>query len=223
MRMEYLAAEHTLAEAENEAWENRDFDSLARLYMPLQEARRQRRQRCAEGRIQIDIPSPGPRDRTSGQQAAESLGQGHLLIAGWGNIQPAIDARKFAADLGLYVDVFLAAVYPAAVGRIIAIVPNSDVTLPPAQPMPVDLLIRRLPAHSIVMPDSELAKLSSPAAILAMWEQLHAPFLAQANTTTDPIRKIEAYRRTIAVDYACELAHQQLSDTARKLCVKAAG
>jgi hypothetical protein len=223
MRMEYLAAEHTLAEAEELAWENRDFDSLARLYMPLQEARRQRRQRCMEGRIQIDIPPAGPRDRASGLRAAECLGHGELLIAGWGTIQPALDARRMAADAGIYVDVFLAAVYPAEAGRIVAIIPTGDITLPPAQAMPIDLLIRRLPAHSIVISDSELAKLSNPAAIMALWEQLHAPFLAAANATVAPIQKIAAYRRTIEVDYACELAHQNLSDTARKLCVKAAG
>src|SRR5476651_2360561 len=48
-RMEYLEAERTLAAAEKPAWDVRDFDALARLYMPLQEARRQRRQRCGEG------------------------------------------------------------------------------------------------------------------------------------------------------------------------------
>ena len=42
MRTEYLDAEATLASAEAEAWEKRDFDTLSRLYMPLQEARRQR-------------------------------------------------------------------------------------------------------------------------------------------------------------------------------------
>jgi hypothetical protein len=52
---------------------------------------------------------------------------------------------------------------------------------------------------------------------MSMWERLHAPFLAQADMTHDPEQKIEAYRRTIAVDYACELAHQRLADVARAL------
>ena len=33
----------------------------------------------------------------------------------------------------------------------------------------------------------------------------------------DPLRRIEAYRQTIRVDYACELAHQKLSAVARGL------
>ena len=33
----------------------------------------------------------------------------------------------------------------------------------------------------------------------------------------DPVQKINHYRRTIRVDYACELAHQKLSSVAREL------
>ena len=45
----------------------------------------------------------------------------------------------------------------------------------------------------------------------------HTPFLAAADMQIDPIQKIEAYRKTIRVDYACELAHQQASQVARDL------
>jgi len=98
--------------------------------------------------------------------------------------------------------------------------------LPPAEPIGVDQLIRRLPAHSIIMSAAELPKgpkggtAETYAWVMAMWERLHAPFLAAAEATGDPIRRIEAYRQTIAVDYACEPAHQKISDTARKLCAK---
>ena len=53
--------------------------------------------------------------------------------------------------------------------------------------------------------------------IMAIWERLHAPFLAAADMQVDPIRKIEHYRRVIQVDYACELAHQRLAETARRM------
>jgi hypothetical protein len=92
--------------------------------------------------------------------------------------------------------------------------------------MTLDSLIRRLPAQSIVLADAELAKGKRPgtpgtyAEVMAFWERLHAPFLAAADATADPVRRIAAYRKTIAVDYACELAHQRISDTARKLCAK---
>src|SRR5438552_3365286 len=59
-RMEYLAAEATLVKAEALALAQGDFDTLGRLYMPLQEARRQRRQRCGEGVVCLDLIAPGP-------------------------------------------------------------------------------------------------------------------------------------------------------------------
>jgi hypothetical protein len=52
---------------------------------------------------------------------------------------------------------------------------------------------------------------------MTLWERLHAPFLAAADAQSDPIRKMDLYRRTIQVDYACELAHQKLSDVAKNL------
>jgi len=33
----------------------------------------------------------------------------------------------------------------------------------------------------------------------------------------DPLSKFESYRKTIRVDYACELAHQKLSAVAREM------
>ena len=223
--MEYLPAETSLAAAEELAWTSRDFDALARLYMPLQESRRQRRQRCGEGTIRLDFLANGPHDKLDGRRTVEVIGHGQILIAGWGSIQPGVEARRAQRELGLYVDVFLAAVYPAGAGRVVAIVPGEGVALPTAEPMSVEELIRRLPAHSIVMSDAELPKgpggtAETYAWVMATWERLNAPFLAAAEATGDPIRRIEAYRQTIAVDYACELAHQRISDTARKLCAK---
>ena len=55
------------------------------------------------------------------------------------------------------------------------------------------------------------------AETMATWERLHAPFLAAADMQVDALQKIEHYRRTIRVDYACEFAHQRLSETARLL------
>jgi hypothetical protein len=52
---------------------------------------------------------------------------------------------------------------------------------------------------------------------MGLWERLHLPFLAAADMQADPVQRIEHYRRTIRVDYACELAHQKLSDVAREL------
>src|SRR5215204_6461416 len=84
----YLEAEATLARAEAQAWAARDWDTLARLYMPLQEARRQRRQRCGEGVVALDLIATGPEDAIDGRRIVENFPHGQLLVAGWGNIQP---------------------------------------------------------------------------------------------------------------------------------------
>src|SRR5580658_3800887 len=81
-RMDYLAAENTLTQAEEFAWTSRDFDSLSRLYMPLQESRRQRRQRCGEGKVHLDILAAGEREALDGASIASGVRWGQLLIAG---------------------------------------------------------------------------------------------------------------------------------------------
>ena len=215
--MEYLQAERTLATAEELAWKNSDWDSLARLYMPLQESRRQRRQRCGEGAIRLDFIATATASAPAGQDLIQSIQHGSAIVAGWASIQPAVAARQAQSESNLYVDIFLAAAYPMQSARVIAIVPRSEVMLPPPRPTVIDQLIRRLPAHSIVLTDADLAATKTFADIMALWERLHAPYLAAADATADPVARIAAYRNVIRVDYACELAHQKLSDTARSL------
>src|SRR5438046_594463 len=79
MRTEYLQAEATLADAEARAWAARDFDTLSRLYMPLQEARRQRRQRCGEGIVCLDLFATGPHDDLDARHVVENYPHGQLL------------------------------------------------------------------------------------------------------------------------------------------------
>lgn len=223
MRTEYLDAEATLVRAEAEALAVRDWDLLSRLYMPLQEARRQRRQRCGEGIVRLDLISEGPHDRMRGEHVVKNYPHGQLLAAGWGSIEPALEVRRLAWAHKLYVETFLAAVYPVGSGRAVVIVPTQDVRLPEPRPMLIDQLLAQLPAHCIVLNEAELP--SGPrkgtyetfGQTMALWERLHAPFLAAADIAVDPVQKIEAYRKTIRVDYACELAHQKLADVARQL------
>jgi hypothetical protein len=225
MRTEYLDAEATLASAEADAWTARDFDTLSRLYMPLQEARRQRRQRCGEGVIRLDLIATGPGDQIDPERIIHDYPHGQLLVAGWGTIEPARRVRALALEEKLYLETFLAAVFPVAGGggRAVVIAPLDDVALPDPQPRSIDDLIRRLPAHCIVKNADELppgprrGDASTYAHVMSMWEALHAPFLAAADIQVDPLAKIEAYRKTQRVDYGCELAHQKASDVARQL------
>jgi hypothetical protein len=228
MRTEYLEAEATLASAETDAWAARDFDTLSRLYMPLQEARRQIRQRCGEGVVRLDLISTGPGDLADASEIVRKYPHGQLLVAGWGTIQPAADIRRLARERKLYVETFLAAVYPiAGGGRAVVIPPLKDVVLPPPQDQRIDSLIPKLPAHSIAVAVEELRRgerrgdTTTFAQVMAMWERLHTPFLAAADMQVDPFQKIEAYRKTQRVDYGCELAHQKASDVARQLAREA--
>jgi hypothetical protein len=223
MQTEYLAAEATLAMAEGRAWAAHDWDTLARLYMPLQEARRQRRQRCGEGIVRLDLLAHGPGDSPDAQRIARSHPHGQLLIAGWGSIKPSVELRKIQADRGLYLETFLAAAYAVGGGLVVAIAPTVDIALPsPASLDSMDALARALP-QCLVLPESDLPKgdrrgnTQTYAHIMSLWERLHTPALAAADAIADPIERMAGYRKTIEVDYACELAHQKLSDVARQL------
>ena len=227
MAMDYLGAEAALAEAERHAWAARDWDTLARLCMPLQEARRQRRQRCGEGVVALDLLATGPDDRIDGSRVVENYPHGQLLVAGWGSTQPARQVRALQAEHGLFVETFAGAVYPvgrADARRAVVIVPLDDADLPDPEPAAsLDELMGRLPLNSLVRWADELPRGSrrgnteTYAEVMGIWERLHAPFLAAADAEADPVSKMEGYRRTIRVDYACELAHQNLSNVSREL------
>lgn len=225
IRTDYLGAENSLAAAERIAWKNRDWDTLSRLYMPLQEARRQKRQRCGEGIICLDIVADGPDDCVQAERIIEEYPHGQLLVACWGNLGPALRVRELAAERSLYVETFLAAAFPMkdSVPPMIAIVAMGDTKLPPPTPRTKQELMALLPIGSLVVSSDDLppgetnGDTRTYADVMAVWEKLHRPLLEAADRIEDPVQRMEAYRRVIRVDYACELAHQKLSAVAAGL------
>jgi hypothetical protein len=223
MEMAYLQAEKTLADAERNAWANRDWDALSRLYMPLQEARRQRRQRAGEGIVCLDLLAEGPGDTIDPRHVVQNFSHGQLLVGGWATIEPALKVRELAAGHELFLDTFLAASFPTEAGRVAVIVPLPEIRLPEPIDRTIDQLQKSLPPGSLIFLDKELPRGSRSGTwktygeVMAIWERLHTPFLAAADAQTDPIAKMEGYRTAIRVDYACELAHQKLSDVARSM------
>ena len=219
----YLQAERILSAAEESAWGARDFDTLSRLYMPLQEARRQRRLRCGEGTVCLDLIAQGPGDHLDGRHVVENYPFGQLLVAGWGSVEPALRVRELQREHELYVETFLGAVFPTTEGPVVAIVPHDGLILPSAEKRPAAELREVLPPHCLVMRADELpagpkkGTTETFAQVMEWWERLHLPFLKKADGEEDDLRRIVGYRRTIEVDYACELAHQKLSDVARRL------
>ncbi len=227
METAYLDAIRTLSSAEEFAWLAGDYDTLSRLYMPLQEARRQARQRCGEGMVSLDLVANGERARIDPIQILDRIRHGQLLTAGWGSIEPALGVRQLAAERGLYVETFLGAMYPLVGGaRVVVIVPMEDARLPEAQPRTIDALLKLLPPHCLVFGSGELpggtqrGSDQTYARVMAIWERLHGPFLAAADIEADPVRRMNAYRGVLRVDSACELAHQKLSDVAHQMTRK---
>ncbi|HEV8608342.1 MAG TPA: hypothetical protein VGQ99_23620 [Tepidisphaeraceae bacterium] len=222
MATNYLSAEKILAAAERIAFDQREFETLSRLYMPLQEARRQRRQRCGEGTVHLGLIAKSPDDKLSAEQLINQYPFGQLLIAGWATIEPAQQFRRLQFERNLYVDTFLAAVFPTTAGPIIAILPEAS-PLPPPNPQSLDQLRQLLPPHTLFFYPHQLP--SSPQTgtyqtyshVMQMWESLHTPFLSFADSQQGPLQKIEQYRHTIRIDYACELAHQKLAAVAARL------
>src|SRR3954467_8351715 len=158
MQTQYLAAEGTLASAEEQAWANRDWYTLARLYMPLQEARRQRRQRCGEGTVALNLIAQRPGDRVDGKHVVENFPHGQLLVAGWGTIEPAVEVRRRQVSHGLYVETFLGAVFPVGGGRAGALLPLDDAHLPEPVDRTIEELLELLPPHTVVLHEAELPR-----------------------------------------------------------------
>src|SRR3954454_21779008 len=226
MRMEYLRAEATLAEAERAATRLEDFDTLSRLYMPLQEARRQRRQRCGEGSVVLDLIATSPADQPDAERVVSHYSHGQLLVAGWGNIAPAARVREIQVKRWLYAETILAAAYPTRDGLAVVLVPLPDIPLPNVEAtanLSFDELRAQLPMYCTALDARQLPRgprkgtWQTYAEVMDLWERLHAPYLQAADAGVDPFRKIEGYRRTIEVDYACELAHQKLSHVAHEI------
>lgn len=226
MRTEYLRAEAALVQAERIATRLNDYDTLSRLYMPLQEARRQRRQRCGEGDVVMDLIATSSTDQANAEQIVAKHSHGQLLVAGWGSVAPAARVREIQAQRQLYVETFLAASYPTRDGLAVLLVPLADIPMPKVEAM-ADLSLEefrsQVPRYCVVIEARQLPRgarrgtWQTYAEAMHLWERLHLPYLQAADAGVDPFRKIEGYRRTIEVDYACELAHQKLSAVAHEI------
>ena len=224
MATDYLAAVATLAGVEADAWQQRDWDTLARLYMPLQEARRQARQRAGEGVVRLDLIATDSTNEPDAEQVVTQYPIGQLLVAGWGTIAPAIRVREMATARGLFVETFLAAAYPVGAATAVVVTPLDDARLPLPTPVAtIDQLLAALPPFCVAFGPNELPAGDHPgtpatyARTMDLWERLHSPFLAAAEAERDPVRRMAAYRRAIRVDAACELAHQHLAQVAHRL------
>jgi len=136
MQTDYLRAETALAEAEREAWAAEDGTRSPRLYMPLQETRRQRASSAAKGSSGSICWRQSADQKLDPAEILRQYPHGQLLVAGWGAIEPAILIREQATRVGLYVETSSprstrsvpAARKPPA--RAVVIAPLPDVRMP---------------------------------------------------------------------------------------------
>jgi len=183
MATNYIDAEKILVEAERVALEQSEFETLSRLYMPLQEARRQRRQRCGEGIVCLEFDcSRSWRSDSRAARAGEVFFR-QLLVAGWASIQPALEIRRLQQELDLYVETFLAAVYPTTEGQVIAIarpkilhcqLPKRVRSNRSGSSSPRTAFLSPRPASQ----GPRQGSYQTYSQVMSMWESLHAPFLA---------------------------------------------
>jgi hypothetical protein len=214
MQTDYLAAERVLMQADVLATRLEDYDTLARLYMPLQEVRRQRRQLAGEGVFRLDLIATSPDATIDPEAIVAKYSCGQLLVAGWESIEPAMKVRELAWQRNLYLDTFLAATYRDEAGTpIVRVLPEPRAS----DAMSISFTLDQLPRGE------RAGTWQTYADVMAIWERLHRPYLEAADAGVVPERKIEGYRRAIEVDYACELAHQRLSGVAAEVARERSG
>ncbi len=157
METRYLDAAVTFEMAEHHAWESRDFDTLSRLYLPLQETRRQIRQRCGEGAVQMHLLQMSADQPIDAAEVMHQYPTGQLLVGGWGTTRPAEQIRQKAREQKLYLESFLAAVYPVndVLKPVVAISPAAA-SLPPVAGRSLDQLKSLLPQNSLLVHVEEL-------------------------------------------------------------------
>jgi hypothetical protein len=235
-RTEYLAAERTLERAEEHAWRLGDFETLARLLFPLQETRRQIRQRCGEGVVRWDLVARGPGDTQDPAELVRRYPHGQLLVAGWRSFAVAGELRRRYREADLYGETFLAAAFPTTAGAggvaaggggagIVVVVAAREYNsshLP--QVVTAEELGNAFPGPTVILdlatlpPGEHSGTPATYARVMELWERLHRPLVQAASALPDSVGKLRAFRDiTLQVDRACELAHQLASETARVL------
>ena len=234
MQTRYVEALAVLEKAERLALEALDWDTLARLYLPLQETRRQIRQRCGEGEVDLGVmlpPGMVGREKAFAEDFVRTHRHGQYLIAGNGAESGALGfataVRKLAQDQGLFVEAFLGVWY--AIGgptgmRVVAVAPMPEAAMPViTDASSLDDVARAIPGYCLLLPSNDLGprtargNTTTYGRTMAMWERLAATHLAGCLSASNSVpvqQRIEELRKVIQIDPGCEIAHQQVAKIA---------
>ena len=225
---DYVHAIQLLAWAESVAFKARDFDTLARLYMPLQEARRLFRQRCGEGMFDLHAFSEPDVDRV--EEIPEGLDDpikslfGQFAFGFFDGPRGSLDYRTLFRASHVYAETFICKRYHGPDCYYVAFLPDEKARFRPnVSASSLKEIESALSIGAFVLKSSDIPRPKAKgdndtfAFVMSIWERLHAPYLKRARSETDPLRRIELYRETLRVDPACEGAHQELAKLAQQL------
>jgi hypothetical protein len=218
----YVSARRALESAEAIAWRQRDSQSLARLYLPLLEARRQIRYHAAEGTLVIINPATPPYEQQKQLRhfltapagtillpctAATRSPRYHAACLFAGSIQYAsrrtgrwleallLLTHHDQARIAPLADPTFAAGLPVAItdDPSNVIGPSTDKNL--TVPLPPTGIYTRGPLHALLRESLLIA----PEALALKWQHRHPP-----GKTNDPWEELAWLRLALRIDPACE-------------------
>jgi hypothetical protein len=227
----YVAAQQHLEAAERLAWRQRDLASLARLTLPLLEARRQIRHNAVDGTLVIDDPArPGAEARLS----AEFLEQpaGTILLVGRRQRRLAAGVQYAQRRTGRCLEALLLVPGPHRRRRLASLadpvfaagLPTHTTTLPDdvIQPAdPADLTVP-LPPAGTYAPRDRLHAVAREALLLA-WEALALKWQARHPAGPGAWSELAWLRGALRVDPACEPVMMRFIALAESLLRAGAG
>jgi hypothetical protein len=214
----YVAACGLLEQAAGMAWRAGEAGTLARVYLPLLEARRQIRLQAAEGRIIVDNGSKG-----AGLRELEEAGAGTLLVAGndaralrlAGTVEMAARRARRCYEVLLLV----------RRGHQVRLVSPHDPTFAAGLPVrwtrEAGAALADAAARELVVPlppagiyDGRVAGLGALAreALLVAWEALALGWQSRHALRADagPWEELAWLRGALRIDPACEAAAMRL-------------
>jgi len=221
--MRYLACADHCLRALALARHHGDWAYYARILLPLQETRRQRRMIAAEGVTRLG---------TAGlQEPPESwlrrMGAGCIVVTGPHEAREAVALRRVARERGQYIEVLFAD-NPATDGRwtLLASVGTQPIKLTVVAPRsawidqwlaPTDAVPDRLPTQSDSGDAIELGSETPVDWFLDACEALGGAALATVKAPLGDPQRIEQLERCLEAVPDHEIIHQALGDAARAM------
>jgi hypothetical protein len=210
-RMDYLTCEARCLEALGLARQRQRWSDYARILLPLQEARRQRRQIAADGRVRLGTSN------LPGDPGAwlDGLGDGCMVVTAPHGREHAEALRRAADERGRYVEVLYAPRAPQSGRWSIATFSGPPVEIERAAP-PASWVNRWLDAEESAIAVNGVT--TRPVDwFLDSTELLGDAALVQVDAPPGTVVRIRQLEARLAAQSDHEILHQRLADAARAM------